>query len=57
MNNVSINNVLAARVEMLQVREKAGDFETANPLTCMSVIFPEICSALEHLFGLQTIDV
>ena len=27
------NNVLAARVELMQVSEVAGDFETATPLT------------------------
>ena len=33
LNNVPKNNVLAARVELLQVSEVAGDFETATPLT------------------------
>ena len=33
-NNVSKNNVLAARVVLLQVSEVASDFETATPLTC-----------------------
>ena len=32
LNNVLINNVLAARVELLQVSEVVGDFETVTPL-------------------------
>ena len=33
LNNVSKNNVFAERVELLQVSEAAGDFETGTPLT------------------------
>ena len=33
LNNLCKNNVLAARVELLQVSKLAGDFETATPLT------------------------
>ena len=33
MNNVSKNNVLAARVEVLQISGVAVDFETATSLT------------------------
>ena len=36
LNNVSKNNVFAARVELFQISEAAGGFETGPPLTSTS---------------------
>ena len=41
-------NVLAARVELLQVSEVAGDFETATPLT-----FNRYTAYLQQLYSLK----
>ena len=55
MNNVSKNNVFAARVELFKVSEAGGDFESGTPLTLnlyttyLQITLP---SLLKHCFSI-----